>query len=595
MEHFSEKNDLPKQQVLHERIFNFLLNKHYQAKEIGTGDFFFMMNAEELDKRLWFPLTKQGDLLLTFWTSVDSKSDYDIFLQINENEGVILNIVSEDGILYHDKISIADKVGANKMISNENIFIKNYSTTENLTIELAISEFLKTDKAIIDKLIKAGVQQQPNIHDSAFFMSKELFYDKFYKILSQKAIAEPIDDQSDYINLAKYPPLPFAIRRFYIRNYRGIKECTIEKLPLNAQWIFVTGENGFGKTSLLQALAAGLFGPRNEIDERIIPENATIEIEYIDNGTKKICHSGVDTALSTPRSVPMACYGSSRLQPQSKDAESSASLRQNTITYHLFNSDGLLRNIERRLIESKTYNSTLYELIVDTFKALLPNLARVEIEIEYPKNTNNTNSSTTIRPQDPQVKYYEKDSGQNEYTSVEFKDLAAGYRNIILMVGDMVTRLLERQEVTNFKELQAIVFIDEIELHLHPRYQRLLPQKLSELFPKIQFIASTHSPIPLLGASANSIFLRVNRDKDTGIIVTQLNETIEISRMQPNSLFTSPIFGFQDIFSEEPKENFVYSEDKFSDIKQKQANIEKISNGIKGNDLDEFIKALKEE
>ena len=47
--------------------------------------------------------------------------------------------------------------------------------------------------------------------------------------------------------------------------------------------------------------------------------------------------------------------------------------------------------------------------------------------------------------------------------------------------------------------------IDELDLHLHPQWQRTIVESLRTAFPKIQFIASTHSPIPLLGAPNNSI------------------------------------------------------------------------------------------
>jgi DNA repair exonuclease SbcCD ATPase subunit len=43
----------------------------------------------------------------------------------------------------------------------------------------------------------------------------------------------------------------------------GIVETGISGIPLDSQWIFLTGENGFGKTSILQALTIGLFGDRD--------------------------------------------------------------------------------------------------------------------------------------------------------------------------------------------------------------------------------------------------------------------------------------------------------------------------------------------
>lgn len=68
------------------------------------------------------------------------------------------------------------------------------------------------------------------------------------------------------------------------------------------------------------------------------------------------------------------------------------------------------------------------------------------------------------------------------------------------MIGDMINRLTRKSVPDDLSSLEGIVLIDEIDLHLHPKYQRLFVEKLTELFPKIQFIVSTHSSVPLLGA-----------------------------------------------------------------------------------------------
>jgi len=92
--------------------------------------------------------------------------------------------------------------------------------------------------------------------------------------------------------------------------------------------------------------------------------------------------------------------------------------------------------------------------------------------------------------------------------------------------------------------------IDELDLHLHPKWQRKLPKLLSNVFPNIQFIASTHSVIPFLGAPENSVFLKVNRSQAQGITIERID--IDISNLLPNSLLTSPLFDLEgkDIKSE---------------------------------------------
>ena len=75
--------------------------------------------------------------------------------------------------------------------------------------------------------------------------------------------------------------------------------------------------------------------------------------------------------------------------------------------------------------------------------------------------------------------------------------LSDGQRNIIGMVADIAYRcvlLNPYLELKATKQSAGIVLIDELDLHLHPKWQRTIVSKLKETFPKIQFIATTHSP-----------------------------------------------------------------------------------------------------
>jgi predicted ATP-binding protein involved in virulence len=143
---------------------------------------------------------------------------------------------------------------------------------------------------------------------------------------------------------------------------------------------------------------------------------------------------------------------------------------------------------------------------------------------------------------------YRKKENQNgeTYPPLPFSKLAAGHKSIIAMVGDIMIRLYRQNpEKYDPKDLGGIVIIDEFDLQLHPKWQRELPILLSRVFPKVQFIVSTHSPIPLLGAPVNSMFFKVTRNKEDGIKVEHLD--IKIQNLLPNSILTSPIFDMDEI------------------------------------------------
>lgn len=81
--------------------------------------------------------------------------------------------------------------------------------------------------------------------------------------------------------------------------------------------------------------------------------------------------------------------------------------------------------------------------------------------------------------------------------SLPFMMLSDGVRNMVGMVADLAYRavILNPQLGKDILEqVPGIVLIDEIDLHLHPKWQRRIVEDLHRTFPKIQFIATTHSP-----------------------------------------------------------------------------------------------------
>jgi predicted ATP-binding protein involved in virulence len=78
-----------------------------------------------------------------------------------------------------------------------------------------------------------------------------------------------------------------------------------------------------------------------------------------------------------------------------------------------------------------------------------------------------------------------------------FNQLSDGQRTLFAMIGDMVRRAVLLNPHLGEKVLEetpGVVLIDELDLHLHPKWQRRIIEDLRHTFPKIQFIATTHSP-----------------------------------------------------------------------------------------------------
>ena len=86
---------------------------------------------------------------------------------------------------------------------------------------------------------------------------------------------------------------------------------------------------------------------------------------------------------------------------------------------------------------------------------------------------------------------------QGKSQNTPFHLLSDGYRNMIGMVADIAYRMATlnpQLEEYVIKQTEGIVMCDEIDLHLHPNWQRIIVERLLNTFPKVQFVASTHSP-----------------------------------------------------------------------------------------------------
>jgi AAA15 family ATPase/GTPase len=90
---------------------------------------------------------------------------------------------------------------------------------------------------------------------------------------------------------------------------------------------------------------------------------------------------------------------------------------------------------------------------------------------------------------DPQI------SIQKAGVTLNIFQLSDGERGMLALVLDLARRLsLANPHLEKPLEAPALVLIDELDLHLHPQWQRTIVQKLTTTFPNCQFIATTHSP-----------------------------------------------------------------------------------------------------
>ena len=103
---------------------------------------------------------------------------------------------------------------------------------------------------------------------------------------------------------------------------------------------------------------------------------------------------------------------------------------------------------------------------------------------------------------------------EKEGRELRIDQLSDGEKCTLALVGDLARRLaIANPALPDPLQAEGVVLIDEIDLHLHPKWQRLIIPKLHEAFPKCQLIVTTHSPQVISHVEAEKVFLlRVTED-----------------------------------------------------------------------------------
>ncbi len=116
--------------------------------------------------------------------------------------------------------------------------------------------------------------------------------------------------------------------------------------------------------------------------------------------------------------------------------------------------------------------------------------------------------------------------------------LSEGYRSVFVMTVDIMRELLNYWD--NLEQAQAVVLIDELETHLHPRWKMQVMTALRRVLPRVQFIVTTHDPLCLRGMDDNEVVV-LQRDANGRIV--QLDNLPSVRGMTAEQLLTSDYFG----------------------------------------------------
>jgi len=314
---------------------------------------------------------------------------------------------------------------------------------------------------------------------------------------------------------------PFRIESLEINRFRGLERINLDFTPastLPGDWTCIAGINGAGKSSILQAIALVLLGPKHAMElggnklagmKQRTNSNETIqtrirasvslygatEVREISIGPKGPLLENHNLSRDLG-GILVAGYGASRNLSDTPDRYESLSTSVQSVI-SLFEPMAQLREANE-IFKSHSDKAaitlkarSLFAMLVES--VFVDGLA-VKINKAGHELTFSTESSTSIA-----------------------LDLADGYRSSIAWMSDLCFRWVRSNPDTkiSLEQVQGIVLIDELDLHLHASLQRVIVPRLRQAMPNIQWIVSSHAPL-ILASFDRREMIALDNETETG-------------------------------------------------------------------------------
>ncbi len=312
--------------------------------------------------------------------------------------------------------------------------------------------------------------------------------------------------------------LDTCITEVQIRKVRHLQNITIPLAEDQRKHLILTGDNGCGKTSLLDALADFL---RYAVSEDFLPEkecaaklqaaqNALAELEQFGDAKLRQYEDGKRAVQTCAANLRHWTSGATVAVPSYADLREQYRSGDFVLAYYR-DSRRLEVEISRSL--EKIYLEPVYGIDDGPGKLLGKYLLDLRATQAFKRESERAKAieawfdrfqnilrdvygdDTLTVEMDPETFQFSIcPKGREPFG---FNDMPAGYSALLAVIADLMLRM----ETKGGWDMEGIVLIDEVEAHLHLDMQRRVLPILTGLFPNVQFIVSTNSPFVLSSVS----------------------------------------------------------------------------------------------
>lgn len=378
-----------------------------------------------------------------------------------------------------------------------------YGAARRQSIHRFIREVLPSLKSKINRKEKAETLETVKASSHYISSTRQTKLDKKFSTKQRETESLPIS-----LSAESFYTKTQNIAQIKIRNFRNIEDLTIifpDVLDNKNPWLILLGENGAGKSSILKAIALTLMAAekRQELDldarefVRREAEEGYVEIQItgytepfrLDFNKSDAQFYGNDKVLQTL----FFCYGGTRLLPNKQSPP--RDLNDYSRVSNLFNPFLPLINAS--------------DWLLNIPEAQFGFSARAIKQICTKDDEKILVRVPSVNPTDVMLR--------SEFlnTSDRLEVLSDGYQSIIALVSDILEIMLKHYDLVDDSE--GIILIDEIDVHLHPRWKIEIVSLLRKVFPRVQFIVTTHDPLCLLGSLPGEVHV-LRRNQETTMI-----------------------------------------------------------------------------